>query len=174
MDIATLSTSPRSIQIGGKMYAVAPLSLRDLARTIQWIKDHCDSPQERVGKLARAGVVIDPALQREATIATIDKWPPRAGSSEWISAMDTMEGLLFLVDLTLRKSNPGLTEDDVEHVADSINAVELARLLEAIMGVSPDPKASKTPRHESPSSRKTGHHSSTSSPGIGTGTQAGS
>lgn len=140
-DLATNSKTPRKITLARKSYLIPPLAFSDLSSTIQWIKENRTGPLDTLGDMVRMGV--PPESMREVVIkayADARNWPPRFGSVEWAAAFDTLDGLIFLLTLGLRRGQPDLTDEEIKHVADNVSVVELSEYIEAIHGVEKDPK----------------------------------
>lgn len=146
--IAELTGAPVVVEVGGRAFRAGALALADWGSIQAWYSTHVASP---IGKVAIAIAAADQA--RNPIPAHLQTWmfetalaipfPPRIGTTAWIQGLDETEGGIgrFLFH-ALAPSNPDLTIEDAEELAEAATVEELQILqCVAFTGRHPDPKS---------------------------------
>lgn len=145
MDIALLTGAPRAITLDGAEYKVSPLRPRDLGELQAWIKDRVPHPIDAL-KPHLDG--LDPA-ERQALLKEAYKeardWPPSIGSDKGAGLLAT-EGRGKVLEVVLRRHQPGITPAEAEALAERITGAEFVAAMNLAFG-----REGEAPKATSPS-----------------------
>ena len=146
-DLASLAGKPKPLLVDGREYAVYPLTIDDLADLQAWCDRQCPDPIEAVAKHLGSGKfnpVQEKYLLRMAVeVATAPR--PKIGSPETQAMIGSLEGCAMLLWLSIRKGDPGFSEEAGKTLAKKIGVGRVHQVIEFTGAdmVASDPKATK-------------------------------
>lgn len=108
VDVSTAMASPGTVTLAGKKYRLTPLKQREWGEFERWLKDsYLELAKRNVRGMEGEDrdLLLKHAFDRAALITF--------QSSEAINAMETFDGAVKLVWLSLRAEHPDLTEENV-------------------------------------------------------------
>ncbi len=145
-----LTNAAQPVTLAGRRFPVRQLRLREWGELQAWLKSVAPSPIAVAAKgladLRASGVPVSADMQeaifRQAQ-AEARSWPPRAGSLEWLRALDTIEGgHASLVHAALVAGGTDVTEDEAWDIAQDASPDEMVDLVRAcVHGEHAVPKA---------------------------------
>jgi hypothetical protein len=135
--ITDILPQPVKVSLAGKEYTVSELTLNDMAQLQEWVRSRVPHPLAAV-KEHLAG--LEPAERRmllEKAYEAADEWPPRMGTPEFTNVIMSQAGLVFQVQLIIKKHLPGFTIEEAKVLSDQMSASELDLLHKTAMNVKP-------------------------------------
>ncbi len=143
MDLATLTNAPRDFTLGGEVFQVSALRLKDWGLIQAWIKDRVPGP---VALLSSADMTrLSPGHQRqllEAALREQRDWPPRVGSSAWFDILDHDGGPAKFLEVVLSRHQP-FTAERAAELADRLTTADVVPLILAALGIETAPALPK-------------------------------
>ena len=132
--LADAAKSPLTITVGGRDYVLSPLELADFGELERWLET---LPYERARrKILALGEVMTPEL-RDAILKGADEESKRSGFGQAKNAefLSTIEGMGFLLWLSLRKRQPEITREDALHLVSLESVTEWQQKLDRLSGL---------------------------------------
>lgn len=177
MDLAQFAGADYlDIELAGKKYRVAELTLGEWAPIQAWIKANVPGP---LASLASPDFrALPPEVKREVLGIALDKdrqeWPPRISSRGWFLALDHPGGHAVLLLALLGKCQ-AVTEAECQAIVDAAGFDQILPVVMAGLGLfgpkspAPDPSTTTTRKRPGATKRTTSAKSRTSSPKRGAG-----
>jgi hypothetical protein len=137
MTLAELLGPPRTLTRAGREWAVAELTLADVAALESWAADQAPSPWEGLEAMDAEG---DEGLRLrgyQALHSRAEHWPPHLGSQSSRAALGAAAGLVAFAWVALKRGQPGLTLDDAAAAACEMTPEEWGSLRRAAWGEHP-------------------------------------
>jgi len=132
--LADAAKSPLTVRIDGRDYILSPLELADFGELERWLET---LPYERARrKITALGEVMTPEL-RDAILKEADDASKRSGfgHSDNTKFLSTIEGMGFLLWLSLRKRQPEITREDALHLVSLESVTEWQQKLDRLSGL---------------------------------------
>jgi hypothetical protein len=135
LDQLTNATQP--VTIAGRTLPVRQLRLREWGELQAWLKSVAPSPiavaARGIAELRASGYAVPDDVQGsiyKQAQAEARTWPPRAGTMEWLKAVDTIEGgHARLILAAAAKGGTDLSEAEAWDMAESATSEELVDLV---------------------------------------------
>jgi hypothetical protein len=136
--LAELLGPPRTLTLAGREWAVAELTLADVAALESWAADQAPSPWEGLEAMDEEA---DEGLRLrgyQALHSRAEHWPPDLGSESSRAALGTVAGLVEFVRVALgRGAGPTFAHADAAEVAAEMTLGEWIALRRAAWGEHP-------------------------------------
>lgn len=143
-DLASLTAQPRRLRLGGKEYLLHRLTIDDFGALQEWINEQYPDPIELAAEHLDSStpVAVQKHLLSEA-LALAAKPKPRIGMAEADALLQSVEGVMECLYLSIRKGDARFTRDEARKVFGSLSIEDIGRVMQAteVELVLSDPKA---------------------------------
>lgn len=156
-DVASLTGTPRTVQLGGEPWRVYPLTVEDLGTLQDWVDRQFPDPFDIASReIDRGRLVLDaqgrpsrepyPVAQQQFLLKTAMELRERGrrliGMPEADAKLHSMEGLKELLLVSIRKGDPAFTREGADNLYRKMGVGDIAQLvlLTNLSMVTSDPK----------------------------------
>ena len=156
-DLATLTGRPKRLKLGGQFHDVYPLTIDDFGAVQTWVDGQFPDPFDAVNEVVEKGRLVwedgkptrvPYSLQQQqffyrTALEQKNKGRHLLGTSEADEKVQSMEGVKFLLALSIRKGNPSFSDEDAKALYSQMTLGDVAQVYQATNAdlVLSDPKA---------------------------------